>query len=63
MLIAGCRARFGQADIHDFTTDILTGLFVKIESAGNTPEKVAENDYLMKCEQLRVVELVFSFPE
>jgi hypothetical protein len=40
--------RFAQADIHDVANDILTALFDKIESGG-TPEKVSENDYLMKC--------------
>jgi hypothetical protein len=47
-LICG-RCRFGQGDIQEFTTDILTGLFVKIDGSGDTPEKIAENDYLMKC--------------
>ncbi|KAJ1300905.1 hypothetical protein OPQ81_003331 [Rhizoctonia solani] len=45
---AGGKLVFAQADIHDFATDILSALFVKIES-GRTPEKIAENDYLMKC--------------
>ncbi|CAE7209613.1 unnamed protein product [Rhizoctonia solani] len=39
---------FAQADIHDFATDILSALLTKIESGG-TPQKIAENDYLMKC--------------
>lgn len=43
--------RFAQADIHDVANDILTALFDKIESGG-TPEKVSENDYLMKCMSL-----------
>jgi hypothetical protein len=40
--------RFTQADIHGFANEILVALFDKIE-AGNSPEKVSENDYLMKC--------------
>ena len=40
--------RFAQADIHDVAYNILSALFDKIES-GVTPEKVSENDYLMKC--------------
>lgn len=34
-------------DVKDFMEPMLTGLFQLIE-AGETPEKVAENDYLMK---------------
>ncbi|KAB5591103.1 Vegetative incompatibility protein HET-E-1 [Ceratobasidium theobromae] len=45
---SGGRLVFAQADIHDFANDILAALFSKIES-GETPQKVAENDYLMKC--------------
>jgi CAS/CSE protein, C-terminus len=41
--------RFTQADIHEHATSILVALFNKIESAGAVAEKVAENDYLMKC--------------
>lgn len=40
--------RFSQADIHDFAQNLLDTLLAKIASAG-TPEKVAENDHLMKC--------------
>ncbi|KAF8992756.1 armadillo-type protein [Cyathus striatus] len=39
---------FAQADIHDFAVDLVNALLGKIES-GRTPEKVAENDHLMKC--------------
>ncbi|KAF8511326.1 CAS/CSE protein [Gautieria morchelliformis] len=49
----GSRMLFAQADIHDVAYDILTALFDKIES-GPTPEKVSENDYLMKC-AMRVI--------
>jgi exportin-2 (importin alpha re-exporter) len=41
-------SRFTQADIHDFAQTLLDALLVRIEAAGS-PEKVAENDYLMKC--------------
>ena len=40
--------RFTQADVHDFAADLLNAVLTKIEGAG-TPEKVAENDHLMKC--------------
>lgn len=40
--------RFSQADIHDLAADLLNALLNKIEAAG-PPEKVAENDHLMKC--------------
>ncbi|KAG6872821.1 hypothetical protein C0995_006303 [Termitomyces sp. Mi166 len=39
---------FAQADIHDFAPNLVDALLTRIESAG-TAEKVAENDYLMKC--------------
>ncbi|KAG8688800.1 importin-alpha export receptor [Ceratobasidium sp. 423] len=44
----GGKLVFAQADIHDFANDILSALFTKIESGGS-PQKIAENDYLMKC--------------
>ncbi|KAG8695927.1 importin-alpha export receptor [Ceratobasidium sp. 395] len=44
----GGKLVFAQVDIHDFANDILVALFAKIESGGS-PEKIAENDYLMKC--------------
>ncbi|KAJ8473968.1 hypothetical protein ONZ45_g16104 [Pleurotus djamor] len=47
------RLLFAQADIHDFAADLLGGLLSKIEGAG-TPEKVAENDHLMRC-AMRVI--------
>ena len=40
--------RFTQADVHDFAAKLLDAVLTKIEGAG-TPEKVAENDHLMKC--------------
>ena len=40
--------RFSQADIHDVAQSLLDALLAKIEGAGSA-EKVAENDYLMKC--------------
>jgi exportin-2 (importin alpha re-exporter) len=41
-------SRFSQTDIHDLAADLLDALLSKIEAAG-PPEKVAENDHLMKC--------------
>ena len=40
--------RFTQADLHEVAPQLLDALLSKIEKAP-TPEKVAENDYLMKC--------------
>lgn len=40
--------RFNQADVRPYAENILMALFAKIEQGG-TPEKIAENDYLMKC--------------
>lgn len=42
--------RFTQADVQPFAENVLLALFANIEKGG-TPEKIAENDYLMKCEQ------------
>jgi exportin-2 (importin alpha re-exporter) len=42
-------SRFTQADVRPFAENILMALFANIEKGG-TPEKIAENDYLMKCE-------------
>lgn len=39
---------FSQADVRPFAESILMACFRNIES-GSTPEKIAENDYLMKC--------------
>ncbi|OCH89837.1 Cse1-domain-containing protein [Obba rivulosa] len=44
----GNQLLFTQADIHEIAPAMLDSLLTKVESAG-TPEKVAENDYLMKC--------------
>lgn len=44
---------FSAADMSPFASHILTSLFGLIEK-GSTPEKLAENDYLMKC-VMRVV--------
>ena len=41
-------ARFNQVDIQDIAPEIIGTLLTKIE-AGGSPEKIAENDYLMKC--------------
>ncbi|TYJ56359.1 hypothetical protein B9479_002907 [Cryptococcus floricola] len=47
------QALFTQADVRPFAENILMALFGNIEK-GTTPEKVAENDYLMKC-AMRVI--------
>ncbi|THV04546.1 importin alpha re-exporter [Dendrothele bispora CBS 962.96] len=39
---------FSQADVRDSAADLLNALLSKLESA-NTPQKLAENDHLMKC--------------
>ncbi|TFK20990.1 importin alpha re-exporter [Coprinopsis marcescibilis] len=44
---------FSQADIHDSAPELIAALLSRIE-AGGTPEKVAENDHLMKC-TMRVI--------
>ena len=41
-------SRFSQSDIHETANAMVLRLFSKIPIA-NTPEKIAENDYLMKC--------------
>jgi len=42
---------FTSADVQPFAESILMALFRNIQS-GATPEKLAENDYLMKCASL-----------
>jgi exportin-2 (importin alpha re-exporter) len=42
------RAQFTETDVQPFAQNILIALFTNITS-GRTPEKIAENDYLMKC--------------
>ncbi|KAI0684913.1 Cse1-domain-containing protein [Cytidiella melzeri] len=44
----GNQLLFSQADVHEFARPLVDALLKKVEQAG-TPEKVAENDYLMKC--------------
>lgn len=46
--------RFSQADIHDFAPQLIDVLLSRLE-ASTTPEKVAENDHLMKCKFSRWV--------
>lgn len=41
---------FGQADVRPYAEGILNALFQVIES-GQTPQQVAANDHLMKCER------------
>jgi hypothetical protein len=40
--------RFAQSDIKPYAEPIIVALLKKIES-GATPEKIAQNDHLMKC--------------
>ncbi|KAL7424789.1 importin-alpha export receptor [Cryptotrichosporon argae] len=47
------RPLFAQGDVSPFAENILMALFGNIEKGG-TPEKIAENDYLMKC-AMRVI--------
>ncbi|KAJ3501585.1 hypothetical protein NLJ89_g9272 [Agrocybe chaxingu] len=49
----GNQILFAQADIHDSVSDLLDALLSKVEAA-RTPEKVAENDHLVKC-AMRVI--------
>ncbi|KAG8908300.1 importin-alpha export receptor [Tulasnella sp. 403] len=44
---------FNFTDIEPYANNILTALFARME-IGGTPEKVAENEYLMKC-AMRVI--------
>ena len=48
----GTQVLFTQADIHEFASPMIDALFKKVEYGG-TPEKIAENDYLMKCKWCR----------
>lgn len=43
--------RFTQADIHELAPHLLDALLTKIESA-ETADKIAENEYLMRCARL-----------
>ncbi|KAF8875578.1 hypothetical protein BD779DRAFT_1678181 [Infundibulicybe gibba] len=45
--------RFAQADIREFASESISTLSTKVEGVG-TPEKVPENDHIMKC-VMRVV--------
>ncbi|KAF9027107.1 Cse1-domain-containing protein [Hymenopellis radicata] len=49
------QAQFTPVDVHEFAPDLLNALLTKIESA-QSPEKVAENDHLMRC----VMRVVFT---
>lgn len=44
---------FTSADVKPFAENVLMAVFTNIERGG-TPEKIAENDYLMKC-AMRVI--------
>ncbi|KAH8112452.1 Cse1-domain-containing protein [Phellopilus nigrolimitatus] len=49
----GTQLLFNQEDIREIAPQLLNVVLAKIESGG-TPEKIAENDYLMKC-AMRVI--------
>lgn len=49
---------FAQTDIHDSALNLVDALLTRIEAA-RTPEKVAENDHLMKCSSSSTVYLPF----
>jgi len=40
---------FSQADIHEIAADLVSTILSMIESA-ESPEKMAENDHLMRCQ-------------
>jgi len=42
---------FSQADIHEIAADLIGTILSMIESA-QSPEKMAENDHLMRCQYL-----------
>ncbi len=46
--------------MHESARPLIDALLKKIEQAG-TPEKVAENDYLMRCRQLFFVVSLVPF--
>ncbi len=48
MLMTILSTSFSQADVHEFAPALIDALLRKVEQPG-TPEKIAENDYLMKC--------------
>jgi hypothetical protein len=48
--------RFSSSDIHGVALDLINTILTKLESAGS-PEKVAENDFLMKC-KCRLVHII-----
>ena len=44
-----CYSSFKPEDIQPFSAELIDTVLTKLESAGS-PEKVAENDFMMKCE-------------
>ncbi|TDL23186.1 Cse1-domain-containing protein [Rickenella mellea] len=44
----GQQLLFAQSDVREIAPDIINAALTKVESGG-TPEKIAENDYLMRC--------------
>jgi exportin-2 (importin alpha re-exporter) len=47
---SGHALMFNKEDIKPFAQSLLVKLFELVERSGATPEKLAENDYLMKSE-------------
>ena len=43
-------SRFKPEDIQPFSAELIDTILTKLESAGS-PEKVAENDFMMKCKR------------
>ena len=56
-------SRFKPEDIQPFSAELIGTILTKLESAGS-PEKVAENDFMMKCKRTsdRFLELVLTGP-
>jgi hypothetical protein len=51
---------FTPADIHSIAPELLNTVLTKVESAGS-PEKVAENEHLMKCARSFCLGIIRSF--
>lgn len=54
---------FKPEDIQPFSGDLTNTVLTKLESAGS-PEKLAENDFMMKCERIlgHLLVLLFTKP-
>ncbi|KAI9208245.1 cse1l protein [Polychytrium aggregatum] len=49
MRVAGNRSLFRPEDISPYVKDLLMALFGLLSRAGTSPEKIAENDYIMRA--------------